>query len=765
MKAIVMAGGEGTRLRPLTCGCPKPMVRLFDKPVLERTVALLREHGIRDICFTLGYLPGVIEDWFGDGTGFGVRIETRVEKTPLGTAGGVRACADFIGGDDVLVISGDAVCDFDLTRLAAVYRAKACDALIVLYEHPEPLEYGLVVTDAEGRVERFVEKPDWGSVVTNRINTGIYFLSAGTVASIPAAGAPDFGKDIFPAMLREGRRLYAAAAEGYWCDVGSPEAYRRCCADVLAGDTGVPLEAPRLKKGVWAASPVPAGCRLIPPVYIGRRCTVAPGATIGPDTALGDGTSVAAGASVARSVTEGASVGARAKVNGAILCRGAQVGEDAEVESGAVVGERCVLGEGCLVASGVKLWPGHTVRGGTRAVEDRTASVPDEKPAFGSARALCGAVSGALDPAAAAAVGAALGRLGSVGVSHTGGAAAEVLAAAALCGARGAGAETFWTDCAFEAEASFAAAQYGFASSLFVRQKGDEAVMTVFGRDGRRASRGLERKIEAALGGGILWASAGAFGPVSRVTGVRRAYLAAAGGERLPAGFRVAAPGTGAENEALRAALAAAGAAVTEKKRGMASFTAGEGGETLFAADEEGRSLSPERMTVLAADAAFRQGVKRLLIPAEAPAALEALAESCGAAVIRAGAVSETEEAAAPQRLAGDAVSVALAVCRAMATRQTTLSALEKELPPFAVAGRKVEIACGRARCMRLLAENRAGMAAEIAPGLTLDMPKGVVRVRPSGEGRTVEIYAEGADAETAEELCADMERYLKTLE
>lgn len=172
-----MAGGEGTRLRPLSLGSPKPMTPLLGRPVMEHIIGLLRNHGVDDICVTLCYKPQGVMDYFGSGDRLGVRLTYFIEDEPLGTAGSVKACMPHIGAEDFLVISGDCVCDLDLTALVRFHRERGAAATLGLYRHKTPLEYGLVLTDGEGRVERFVEKPAWGQVFTDQINTGIYALS------------------------------------------------------------------------------------------------------------------------------------------------------------------------------------------------------------------------------------------------------------------------------------------------------------------------------------------------------------------------------------------------------------------------------------------------------------------------------------------------------------------------------------------------------------------------------------------------------------
>lgn len=230
-----MAGGMGTRLRSITGDTPKPMVPLLGRPMMEHIIILLREQGFTDICAAVRYRAGDIMGYFGDGSRFGVRLQYRVEDRALGTAGGVKNCRDFYGDEDFLVISGDAACDFELRTLMDAHRRSGADATIALYRSREPLRYGLAVTDHDGLVRSFIEKPDWRRVVTDLVNTGIYVLSPRVMELVPDSAEYDFGKQLFPRLLESGRTVLGVPMDGYWCDVGTPLSYYRCCVDALEG--------------------------------------------------------------------------------------------------------------------------------------------------------------------------------------------------------------------------------------------------------------------------------------------------------------------------------------------------------------------------------------------------------------------------------------------------------------------------------------------------------------------------------------------------
>ncbi len=233
MKAVILTGGEGTRLRAISAGLPKPMMPLLGTPLLERTVALLRENGFDRLCLTLHYQPQAIREHFRDGSDFGVKIEYREERTPLGTAGAVLNCEDFISGENFLVMSGDSACDYDLADLMAGHES---GVTIALAAQAEPLPYGLVITDREGRITGFLEKPAWERVVTDQVSTGIYALSPDVLSYIPKNTPYDFAKDLFPKLLEQGTLpMRGRVMDGYWCDIGTPQAYYQCNLDALNG--------------------------------------------------------------------------------------------------------------------------------------------------------------------------------------------------------------------------------------------------------------------------------------------------------------------------------------------------------------------------------------------------------------------------------------------------------------------------------------------------------------------------------------------------
>lgn len=760
MKAVIMAGGEGSRLRPLSLGMPKPMTPLFDRPVMEHIIALLKEHGITDICVTLQYMPQTVTDYFGDGTEQGVKLSYFVEEEPLGTAGSVKNCAGHLGEEDFLVISGDAVCDLDLSAIIGFHRTRRSAATLVLYRHPAPLEYGLVLTDEEGRIQRFIEKPGWGQVLTNMVNTGIYVLTKEAMALVPEGKPYDFGKDLFPLLLERGEAMYGTAVEGYWCDMGDAPAYLQCVADALAGKVRLDLHVPRRAPGIWSADPIPAGVELVPPCYLGSGVTVGEGSLIGPHTALGGGSTVGKGALVQQSVLHAAKVSDRATLYGAILCRGSSAGTGAVLNEGTVLGENAVAGKDAVLMEGVKLWPNREAPAGGRLTASITTGGLRGPVKFGDGGVIRGVVGEELTPEFLLLLGNALGDQGQVGLGHSGGAGAEMLARAAGSGMAAAGCRVLCHDAPTPAAGAWLAQRYELPAALFVEQEGERAFLHMAGRGGLPLGRARERKIESALlRGEVRRMPAGKVGQWETVNGTEGTYAADAAraggrGRSLPA-ITLSVPGKGPADNVLARALSALGCTVIrERKSGVSTFAVFHGGFHLEAWDEKGERLEGERLLTLAVLLELERGEKRLAVSPAAPAAIDLLALSHGTSVLRLGRDgAEAEERFAALPTLRDAVFAAALICAHMAAAGERLADLNRRVPQFAIRRRELSLSGSRGDVMQALyqAEPEAEQAGE---GLRLKVGSGWVYIAPLTRRPALRVVGEGFDAELARELC-----------
>ena len=360
MKAVVMAGGEGSRLRPLTSRRPKPLAPVANKPVMHHIVDLLRRHGITEIIATLHYMADEIETYFGDGSDFGVRMNYVIEDTPLGTAGAVKLAQPYLNDETFLIISGDALTDLDLTTLVRRHRETESTATITLQRVENPLEFGVVVTDAAGKIERFLEKPSWGEVFSDTINTGIYVLEPAIFDLMDAGKIYDFSKDIFPRILHEGRHIHGHITTDYWTDIGNLEQFAQANLDALAGKVKIEMAGQETSKGVWIAegARVHPDATIVGPVVIGCNASIEAGATVGPSTTIGDSSIVASEARVRRSVIfEDCYIGEGANIESATIADRNIIKDRVRVGEATVIGKGCTIGGGAFVGPHLKIWP------------------------------------------------------------------------------------------------------------------------------------------------------------------------------------------------------------------------------------------------------------------------------------------------------------------------------------------------------------------------------------------------------------------------
>jgi mannose-1-phosphate guanylyltransferase/phosphomannomutase len=365
MKAVVMAGGFGTRLRPLTEKLPKPMAYVANRPMMEHVIRLLAKEGITDLEVLLYFYPEKITSYFGDGSRWGVRINYVGAEADYGTAGAVKMAEERLNGT-FLVISADIITDFDLSKALEFHSERKAAATIVLTRSPNPLQYGIVMTEEDGRIVRFLEKPSWGEVFSDTINTGIYILEPEVLSLIPEKKNFDFSKNLFPAMLSREDRLLGYIAEGYWKDVGNLSEYLNVHLDILAGKAAIEFDGKKAGgANVWIGENTHVEYTTeLKNVVIGKNCSVSGGAVV-ENSVLGDGCKVEDGAVVQSSVVWPRTIihkGARLLEN--------IIGSDCEIKGRAFLAERAVISDHCrigteaVVKANVKVWPHKVVEDG-----------------------------------------------------------------------------------------------------------------------------------------------------------------------------------------------------------------------------------------------------------------------------------------------------------------------------------------------------------------------------------------------------------------
>ena len=367
MRAVVMAGGEGTRLRPLTTNVPKPLLPVVGEPIMGHLLRLLRRHGVGEAVVTVQYLAGSIRSYFGDGAEYGVALSYATEAVPLGTAGSVKNAEEGLRGEPFLVISGDALTDIDLSRLIEFHHANDALVTVALSRKPNVLEFGNVITDESGRIERFIEKPTWGQVFSDTVNTGIYVMAPEVLARIPADERIDWSADVFPELLADGERLFGFVTSEYWEDVGTIDSYLSVQRDVLNGRVAAEIGGFEVSPRVWLGegAVVDPGAALLSPCFVGAHCSVEADCVIGPNTVLGSNVMVRRGSRVVGSLLDsGVYVDTGCELQSALVGRATELRARVHLDQLAVVGDQCVLEEEVQLSPGVHVYPAKTIEAG-----------------------------------------------------------------------------------------------------------------------------------------------------------------------------------------------------------------------------------------------------------------------------------------------------------------------------------------------------------------------------------------------------------------
>ncbi len=685
LKAVVMAGGEGTRLRPLTCGLPKPMVPVGNRPILEHVLNLLARHGCEEALLTLHARPQIIRDYVGDGSAFGLRAKCFVEDVPLGTAGSVKNVeADL--DDTFVVISGDVLTGIDLSALMAFHRRQGAAVTIGLTTVENPLEYGVVVCDKNGRVNRFLEKPSWGEVLSDQVSTGIYVIEPAVLKLIELGRVCDFSQQLFPALLEAGMPIFGYRSGDYWCDVGNLGQYLQAHFDILEGRTGLDIGGSELREKVWAGPGVDIapGVVIEGPLLLGPAVYVGSGASIEGPAVIGRGVIVGGQATIKRSVIGDHSyIGRLAEVRGAVLGRGVRLHNRSSVYDGAVLADEVRVGEEATVKPNVKVWPGRSIAPETILGDSLVWGQTWGYGVFGES-GVTGAVNVDLRPELVARLGAVFGASLPAGEAVVVGAdpspAARLLRDTLVSGLGLAGCAV-WNG----GELPAVAVRYavtalrarggvhlgipeGSASNVGGGSGagGSEAagsplgsdgtlIIRFFDGDGLDLARSATRKLERALGGeDFRRASPERLLPVRYLPGVGEAYLAhiedrgrnlarkglvVAGSYRHP-WLRTHAANLWRALDVGHVALepfgdlaaGATGLARRLREAGAAfAFQVGPTGETLSLLDNLGRPLSPAQVWLVLSAAPLARDATPLVVPSNLPRAVAERLAALGA--------------------------------------------------------------------------------------------------------------------------------------
>ena len=825
MRAVVMAGGEGSRLRPLTSGRPKPLVPVANRPIMEHIVRHLARHGVEEVVATLYYLGDEIEETFGDGEEFGVRIRYSRESVPLGTAGSVKnAEAHLREGGTFLIVSGDALTDLDVGKALAFHREKGAMATLVLCRVPNPLEFGVVVTDDEGRVQRFLEKPTWSEVFSDTVNTGMYILEPEILGLMEEGRAYDWSGDIFPRLLAEGTPMFGYVMDDYWADIGSLDQYRMAQEDLLSGRVELPIPGEERAPGIFAGpnTTIDPSAVLVPPVCLGRNVRVKANARLGPFAVVGDNAMVEEGANLDRAVVwDGAYIGYHAQVHSAIVCSRAMLKRDVVVNEDAVVGDRSSIDAGATLAARVKVFPDKTVERGARVTMNVVSGAKWRGNLFRDL-GVAGLSNLEITPDFAVRLGAAFGSTViapcRIVTSRDSTRSSRMIKRALIASLLSVGCDVLDLRSAAAPVARHFIKASGAVGAMSVRKlPGNQRVTLVemFDAQGAYLSRRQERKVESAFFredyhrtdpddlGQIEFASRAVeeyqsdfFRLLGEPTLGRRMRVACDFGysslgtyySAMLDRMNVESISLNATNDAKRAPRNDNEVEAHAKNLGHIVGTLGydigvlftQEGERMTVVDGQGKTLSGHALLGVMASLAAESGA-RVALSLVAPDRLVSSLEGLGATVLRTRTdVRSLLEAALEEGadMAGDehggfafpelhpgfdaAFAFARLLVRLSSTR-TTLRERAASLPPFHLAKELVGVGWEtRGALMRRLAERAGEAAVETLDGLKVRDGEGWALIRPDALEPLVHIDAEAASAREAKALAVHWAEVVK---
>lgn len=781
-----MAGGEGTRLRPLTCVRPKPMVPIANSPVMLHAINLLKKYGFLDIGVTVQYMAPKIMAYFGDGAEYGVNLRYFVEDKPLGTAGSVKNAQDFLD-ETFVVISGDALTDLNLAEAVEFHKKNKALATLVLITVDNPLEYGIVITQKDSKIRRFLEKPGWSEVFSDKVNTGIYILEPEVLDFIPPETFFDFSKNLFPLLLEKSLPLYGHTAHCYWCDIGNPEAYLQAHADILDNKVDILLPYRQLSPGIWVGShtEIHPSARLEGPLLIGHNCRVGPEVFLGAYSVLADNCELKERASVKQSVLgKGVILGRGTAVRKTILCAGVYVKENSATYEGAIVGDGSSIGENCTIMPRTKIWPGKTIQEGTTLKENLIWSQRCYANLFG-AKGIKGELNVDITPKLAGSLGSAFGSLmvpgGKVGVSSDEHPASRLIKQAVACGLQAAGLQVYDLGDLVLPMTRFALKNGGFGGGSHVVFSPRENMIQIIllNEKGANISMAQERKLENILAVEDFTLVPGEkIKNIISLTSVEELYfwhLRQEIRDKLSLKVLFDCPAPGLKNSVARF-LRESGCEVGEipfgdfqeaipAKGADLGIYLDQWGEGYVLFDEKGHKLEEDRTNTLLAYLFFSGNPgSTLVVPINAPSVFEKIAEKfCGRVVRTKRAVQarmETilqggENGEKQFSLEFDGLRAILELLALVSREKLALSQLMAKIPPFYLQRGALECNWNvKGKIIRSLLENfDTEFRTDTVEGVKFNHPEGWTLILPDPERPLVQIFSEGSSMEIAEEL------------
>ncbi len=753
MRSVILAGGEGTRLRPLTCSIPKPLVPICGKPVLFYILELLEKHGCTEAAAAVRYKGEMISAALGDGIFGGLRTFVSYEDEPLGTAGCVRkAAADF--DDDFIVISGDAMCDFDLAAIYAHHKHSGAAATIVVRSVDDPREYGVILGE-NGIVTGFAEKPGFINCRSDLANTGIYVISPEVLGLVESGSSVDFAKDVFPEMLRRGMTLGYYEESGYWCDIGDIPAYKRCTADLIAGKIRVTL--PERDTAVYAENP-----HISSSAFIAKGAFFSPKALASGSTVVGAGAYISDGAKLSGAIVmDGAFVGEGATLNDCMICPNARIGAGAAVYENAVAGEGAVIGENAVISSGVKIWANKKIAKGTEVTSDVKYGAYSS-PAL-SEDGITGATNTVLTPEFAFRVGSAAAKIsdGYIAAACADGSASRCIKNAVLCGISGAGGRSY--DCG-EVPLPVLAHSAGLLGAdilMYVTARSRTEIL-IYSAGLLPLKRSRERILQSAVSRGEYmsagWESFGEITPFPGSLHLYEAYLRGMSDFTVPYDVRVI-----SRSPLIRSICTPFAKAVSGGREKLTVTIPERGTSCEISCGDTRLDSMSVILTVCGAEA---ENGNDTALPFSFPHTAEKCTAPFGRDILRyfASSMNDRDEQArtlaAEQLYMRDGFALALKCLRYMHEHCLSPADIAGMLPRSTSADRFIRVNCPPQRVL-----GRLKAVPEENEGAVLTANGERIFLRPDKQGRGIFMFAESFGTETAASLCDRTEKLIRNAE
>lgn len=813
-----MAGGEGTRLRPLTSCLPKPMVPITNKPAMEYIIKLLKKINIKDIDVTTYYLPSLISDYFGDGENFGVNLNYYIEETPLGTGGSVLNIDNF-PKETFVVISGDCVTDIDIEDALEYHRSKKSKATLILKNEKVPLEYGIVILDKDGKITRFLEKPTWGEVFSDTINTGIYILEPEIFNYYNKGDNFDFSKDLFPKLLKDNIPMFGYVAKGYWCDVGDYNSYKQTQFDVLNNKIDLHnTEGLReLYPGVWIDKDTKISKDVVirPPVLIGRSCIIRPGVLLDSYSIIGNNCEISENTSIKKSILwDNVYIGKNVQCRGTVICNKTIIKNNANLYENSIIGPECIVSNGVTVKPDIKIWPSKVVPEDSIVSRNliwgsKLSRIPFEN------NIITGEINTDITPEYASTLGSTFGTVMRSNrpliISTDGSKQSIYIKNSLLSGILSTGIQVIEIDNIVTPLLRFGIRFYKAGGGVHIRKDDKEnniIHLELLNDKGGNINRKIQKSIEQLfIRGDFERCKPDKINPTIEIKAFSSFYsqyhttLLKNISEIKEKGFKILLNSTSKAVEEIASDYLTSIGCFVEKDLKTELYSSfdnylsyfskqitrqnydlgiliNETGEKLILFDEKGNIIKDERYLALSSLITLKNGAsKKLIVPINASNTIHNMAKKFDVEIIKSKSspseimnemlnnlTNESNELT-QYILNFDGILACGIIINFLVDRSLTLSALMDEIPNFYI--KKSEFNCdfeSRGYIIRKLIEEYENNSIELFEGVKINSFNGWSLILPDNDKPIFNIYTEGFSEEYAEELTASINKKLKTM-